>query len=156
MSKCLVNKKPLLREWTSCLNTKPVLKWDLNGLENLLEKKSDSKNWKKNRKKKWNCHRWTKNQLLECHLFQTTFSHSTLKLEQKLVTPQNHSPFSLHYLFRHELLHFEVKNHEYARTDLKKRQPSNTIQILWNVKKQEKAKNGLIYRCAAIKKRFLL
>ena len=34
---------------------------------------------------------------------------------------------------------------------LKKRQRPNTIQILWIVKNQEKAKNSPSYRCAAIK-----
>ena len=59
--------------------------------------------------------------------FSKTFSHSTLKLEKKIVTPQK--LFSLHYLFRLELLQFEIKNHENARTDLKERQRPNTIRI---------------------------
>ena len=36
-------------------------------------------------------------------------------------------------------LQFDFKNHENVWTDLKKRQPTNTIQILWIVKNQEKA-----------------
>ena len=37
----------------------------------------------------------------------------------------------------------------------KKKQRTNTIQILWILKNQEKANNSPSYRCAAINKRFV-
>ena len=37
---------------------------------------------------------------------QTPFPHSTLKLERKKFTPQNHSLFRLHFLFRRDQNHY--------------------------------------------------
>ena len=40
------------------------------------------------------------------NLAQTPFSHSTLKLERNNFTPQNHSLFLLHFVFRHDQNHY--------------------------------------------------
>ena len=51
MSKCLVNKKPLLREWTSCLNKKTSPKMRFEWIGKSIRKKIRFKKLKKNRKK---------------------------------------------------------------------------------------------------------
>ena len=84
---------------------------------------------------------------------QTTFSHSTLKIEQKNSRRKTicfFAPFPV-LAWPKSLFQFDFKNHENVRTDLKKRQRLNTIEILWIVKNQEKANNSPSYCCAAIK-----
>ena len=65
---------------------------------------------------------------------QTPFSHSTLNLERKNFTSQNHSlAFSLHFLFRRDQNHYSnltSKIMKMCEQILKKRQRPNTIQIL--------------------------
>ena len=68
---------------------------------------------------------------------QTPFSHSTLNLERKKFTPQNHSFFSLHFLFRRDQNHYSnltSKIMTMCEQILKKRQRPNTTQILLIVK----------------------
>ena len=62
--------------------------------ETQLEKKSDPKNRKKNSKNKSEIAACEHKTTTRKRIFvQTPFSHSTLKLEQKNFTPQNHSLF---------------------------------------------------------------
>ena len=62
--------------------------------ENHLEKKSDPKNRKKEKKIKAKLPHVNEKPLARKRiLVQTPFSHSTLNLEQKNFTPQNHSLF---------------------------------------------------------------
>ena len=87
---------------------------------------------------------------------QTPYSHSTLKLERKNFTPQNHSLFRSTSCFGVTKITTPIwlqKSWKCVNRSLKKRQRPNTIQILWIVKNQEKANNSPSYRCAAIKKK---
>ena len=101
--------------------------------KNHFAKKSDPKN-EKTVKIKVKLPHVNKKPLARKRIFvQTLFSHSTLNLEQKKFTPQNHSPFLLHFLFRCDQNHYSnltskiIKMREQI---LKKRQRPNTIQIL--------------------------
>ena len=94
---------------------------------------------------------------------QIPFSHSTLKLEQK-ITPWNHLLFRSSSCFGVTKITTPIwlqKSWKCVNRSLKKRQRPYTIQILSIVKNQEKANNSLSYRFAAIKnkswfwKRFL-
>ena len=65
----------------------------MNGLEKPLRKKSDPKN-RKNSKNQSEIAACEQKRLARKRIFvQTPFSHSTLNLEQKNFTPQNHSLF---------------------------------------------------------------
>ena len=88
--------------------------------------------------------------------FQTSVSHCTLKLEQRKFTPQNHSFFSLHFLFwcdQNYYSNLTPKIMKMCEQIFKKRQRPNKIQILLTAKNQEKANNSPSYRCAAINKK---
>ena len=61
--------------------------------ENHLEKKSDPKNRKKSKNQSKLPHVNKKPLARKQTFVQTPFSHSTLKLERKNFTPQNHSLF---------------------------------------------------------------
>ena len=65
----------------------------MNGLEKPFRKKSDPKNRKnsKNQSEIAACEQKTTTD--KANFFQTPYSHSTLKLERKNFTPQNHSLF---------------------------------------------------------------
>ena len=66
----------------------------MNGLGKPFEKKSDPKNQKKIVKTKVKLQHVNKKPLARKRIFvQTPFSHSTLKLERKKITQQNHSLF---------------------------------------------------------------
>ena len=66
----------------------------MNGLGKPFRKKSDSKNQKKTAKITVKLPHVNKTPLAREQIFvQTPFSHSTLKLERKNFTPQNHSLF---------------------------------------------------------------
>ena len=65
----------------------------MNGLEKPFRKKSDPKN-RKNSKNQSEIAACEQKPLARKRIFvQTPFSHSTLNLEQKNFTPQNHSLF---------------------------------------------------------------
>ena len=71
----------------------------------------------------WKCRMWTKKPLAWQRIFvQTSFSHTTLNLARKNVTPQNHSLFRSTSCFGviKILLQFDFRNHENVSTDLKK------------------------------------
>ena len=71
---------------------------------------------------------------------QTPFSRSTLNLERKISrrkTTRFFAPLPVS-AWPKSLLQFDFKNHENVRTDLKKRQRPNTIQILWIVKNKRR------------------
>ena len=68
------------------------------------------------------CRMWTKKPLAGQRIFvQTSFSDTTLNLERKNVTPQNHSLFRSTSCFgvTKILLQFDFKDHENVSTDLK-------------------------------------
>ena len=115
-----------------------------------ITQKIRSKNWKKTVKIKVKLPHVNKKPWARKQIFvQTPFSHSTLKLQRKNFTPQNHSLFCS--IFRSGV----TKNYSNLTSKIMKileKQRPNTIQILWNVKNQEKANNSPSYRCAAIKK----
>ena len=81
---------------------------------------------------------WTKKPLERQRNFKTVFS-LYFKLQEKNFTPQNHSLFGLHLLFRRDQSHYSkltskiIKMCEHI---LKKDSGPNTIQILWIAKKQ--------------------
>ena len=156
MSKCRMwTKKTTSEKWKFNSNKKLGLEWAVNGLGNHLEKNPIQK-IEKTVKIRVKLPHVNKKSLPRNRIFvQTPFSHSTLKLERKKFTPQNHSLFAPFPVsaWPKSLLQFDFKNHENVWTDLKKkkkRQRPNTTQILWIVKNQEKANNSLSYRCAAI------
>ena len=96
-----VNKKTT-SEWKFNSNKKLGLEWAVNGLGKPFRKKSDPKNRKNSKVKLPHVN---KKPLQGNRIFvQTQFSHSTLKLERKRFTPQNH--FSLHFLFRRDQNHY--------------------------------------------------
>ena len=90
---------------------------------------------------------------------QTPFSHSTLKLERKKITPQNHSLFLLHFLFRRDRNHYSnltSKIMKMCEQILKKKTAPQYNSNSLNCKNQEKANNSPSCRCAAIKNEHIL
>ena len=88
-----VNKKTTSENWKFNSNKKLGLEWAVNDRENHLEKKSGPKN-RKTVKIRVKLPHVNKKPLPRNRIFvQTPFSHSTLKLERKKFTPQNHSLF---------------------------------------------------------------
>ena len=155
MSKCRMwTKKPLARNKNLIQTKKLGLEWAVNGLGKPLRKKSDPKNRKNSKKSEWNCRMWTKNHYRETEfLFKHRFL-TTLKLERKKIHAAKPLAFSLHFLFRRDQNHYSnltSKIMKKCEQILIKRQCPNTIQILWIVKKQEKANNSPSHRSAAIK-----
>ena len=76
------------------LNKKLDLEWTMNGLEKPFRKKIRSKKLKKIVKIKVKLLHVNRKPLARKRIFvQTPFPHSTLKLEWKKFTPQNHSLF---------------------------------------------------------------
>ena len=121
--------------------------------KNHLEKKSGPNN-RKTVKIKVKLPHVNKKPLKGNRIFvQTQFSHSTLKLERKRFTPQNH--FSLHFLFRRDQNHYSnltSKIMKMCEQILKKKTAPQYNSNSLNCKKnQEKANNSPSYRCAAIK-----
>ena len=94
MSKCRMSRKKIISEKEKFGSYKKLgLEWTMNGLENPFRKKSDPKN-RKTVKIKVKLPHVNKKPLARKLIFvQTPFSHSTLKLERKNFTPQNHSLF---------------------------------------------------------------
>ena len=101
------------------LNRKLDLERTMNGLEKPFRKKSDPK-IEKTVKIKVKLPHVNKKPLARKRIFvQPPFSHSTLNLEQKIFTPQNHSLFRfLVSPWPKSLLQFDFKNHENVWTDL--------------------------------------
>ena len=95
MSKCSMwTQKTTSEKWKFNSNKKLGREWLWMDRENHLEKKSDSKNWKKTVNIRVKLPHVNKKPLPRNWIFvQTPFFHSTLKLERKNFTPQNHSLF---------------------------------------------------------------
>ena len=66
---------------------------------------------------------------------QTPFSHSTLELERKKFTQQNHSIFRSTPFFGRDQSHYSNLTSKIMKMCEQKRQHPNTIQILLNFKK---------------------
>ena len=126
-----MNEKPLANDKFGS-NKKLGLEWTMHGLAKPF-RKSDPKNSKNqseiahvNKKKPLATKR---------NFVQTTFSHSTLKLEQKnsrRKTTRFFAPISVS-AWQKPLLQSDFKNYGNVSTDLKKKR-LNTIQILLIVK----------------------
>ena len=99
-----------------------------------FRKKSDQKNRKKNRKKiTAKLPHVNKKPLARKRFFvQTPFSHSTLNLQRKKIHIAKPLAFSLHFLFRRDQNHYSKLTSKMKMCEqiLKKRQRTNTIQIL--------------------------
>ena len=105
--------------------------------ENHLEKKSDPKNWKNSK---------NQSDIAACEQKTTTekpnfCSNTIFALHFKFRAEKIHAAkplaFSLHFLFRRDQNHYSnltSKTMKMCEQILKKRQRSNTIQILWIVK----------------------
>ena len=102
--------------------------------ENHLEKKIQSKKNRKNSKNQSEiaaCEQKTTSE--KANFRSTPFSHSTLKLEQKNFTPQNHSLFRSTSCFgvtKITISNLNSKIIKMCEQILKKRQRPNTIQTL--------------------------
>ena len=120
------------------LNRKLDLERTMNGLEKPFTKKSDPKKNEKTVKIKVKLQHVNKKPLARKRIFvQTPFSHSTLNLERKNFTPQNHSLFRSTSCFGKTKITTPIwlqKSWKCVNRSLKKRQRPNTIQILWIVK----------------------
>ena len=87
------NKKTTSEKWKFNSNKKLGPEWAVNGLGKPFRKKSDPK-IEKTVKIRVKLPHVNKKPLPRNRIFvQTPFSHSTLKLERKKFTPQNHSLF---------------------------------------------------------------
>ena len=122
--------------------------------QNHLKKKSDLKSRKnsKNQSEIAACEQKTTS---EKENFRSTVFSLYLKFRAKKFHAAKPLAFSLPFLFRRDQNHYSnltSKIMKMCEQILKKRQRPNTIQILWNVKNQEKANNSPSYRCAAINK----
>ena len=89
-----VNKKTTSEKGKFNSNKKLGIEWAVNGLGKPFRKKIRSKKSKKTVKIRVKLPHVNKKSLPRNRIFvQTPFSHSTLKLERKKFTPQNHSLF---------------------------------------------------------------
>ena len=120
------------------LNKNVDLERTMNGLGKQFRKTSNPKNWKTVKIKVRLPHVNKKPIARNRTFVQRAFSHSTLKLEEKISRQKTTRFFrSLPVsAWPKSLLQFDFKNHKYVWTDLKRQRP-NTIQILWIVKNQE-------------------
>ena len=101
-----VNKKPLARNWNLIQTKKLGLEWAVNGLGKPFRKKPIQK-IEKTVKIRVKFPHVNKRPLPINRIFvQTPFSHSTLKLDRKKFTPQNHSLFRSNSCFRRDQNHF--------------------------------------------------
>ena len=126
-----VNKKNPSEKWKFNSNKKLGLEWAVNGL---------GKPVVKIRVKLLHVN---KKPLPRNRIFvKTPFSHSTLKLERKKFTSQNHSLFRSISCFGVTKITTPIwlqKSWKCVNRFWKKRQRPNTIQILWIVKKIKSA-----------------
>ena len=135
-----VNKKNTSEKWKFISNKKPGLQWAVNGFGKLFRKNPIQK-IEKTVKIRVKLPHVNKKPLPRNRIFvQTPFSHSTLKLERRKFTPQNHSLFRSISCFGVTKITTPIwlqKSWKCVNRSLKKRQRPNTIQILWIVKNQE-------------------
>ena len=111
----------------SSKKTTPRLNYEWIG--KTINKKIRSKNWKKNSSNQNEIAAYEQKFIFFVHMRRfntknsTPFSHSTLKLERKKFTPQNHSFSRSASCFGgpKSLLQFDFKNHENEWTDLEKK-----------------------------------
>ena len=135
-----VNKQTTSKKWKFNSNKKLGQEWAVNGLRKPFRKKIRSIKSRKQLKSRVKLPHVNKKPLPRNQIFvQTPFSYSTLKLERKKFTSQNHWLFCSISCFGVTKITIPIwlqRSWKCVNRSLKKRPRPNTIQILWIVKKQ--------------------